>query len=341
MVNTMNIYNLEIQELEHYFITYGEKSYRAMQIWQGLYSQKIENFSDLTTLKWELINQLNDLYEFGRFNLLKRQTSLDDTEKFLFELPDGNTIETVLMSHNYGYSICITSQVGCNMGCDFCASGILKKKRNLTAGEMVLQILEVEKITEKKITSVVVMGIGEPFDNYDNVMKFIRIINHPKGLQIGARHITVSTCGIIPGILEYMNEGIQTNLAISLHASNDELRNKLMPINNKYNISSLINAVKEYIDKTNRRVTIEYILLDSVNDSLDNALELYNLLKGLNVYINIIPYNNVTENKYSRSKNIDKFFDFLKKKNLNVIKRKEQGVDIDAACGQLRIKSLK
>ena len=246
------------------------------------------------------------------------------------------------MEHDYGLSVCVSSEVGCNMACSFCESGRLKKVRNLETYEMVEQILLIEKDIDKRISSVVIMGIGEPLDNYDNVIEFIKVINDDKGIKIGARHITLSTCGIIPKIKELMNLPLQINLAISLHASNNELRSKIMPINKVYSLDKLMLTLDEYIEHTNRRVTIEYVMLNNVNDSLDNAEELIKLLKGKNVYVNLIPYNEVKEKPYKRSlKNqMVEFFDILKKRKINVQLRREQGSDIDAACGQLRSKHM-
>ena len=247
------------------------------------------------------------------------------------------------MYHDYGNSICVSSQVGCNMGCKFCESGRLKKVRNLETYEMVLQILMVEKDIKERISSVVIMGIGEPFDNYENVMNFIKIINEPKGIAIGARHITVSTSGIIPKIYEFMKLPLQVNLAISLHASNNELRSSIMSVNKAYNLNDLLQAIRDYIKFTNRRVTIEYVMLDSVNDSLENAKELAELLKGMNVYVNLIPYNETNHIEFKRSsKNqIMRFYDLLKQNGINVTIRKEFGGKISAACGQLRSKEVK
>ena len=247
------------------------------------------------------------------------------------------------MTHDYGYSVCVTTQVGCNMGCQFCASGMKKKLRDLETFEIILQILMVEELTNLKVSHVVVMGIGEPFDNYKNVTKFLEIINYPLGLEIGARHITVSTCGLVEKIYEYSDFPLQVNLAISLHAPNNEARNQIMPINKAYPIEKLVEAIKYYIDKTNRRVTIEYILLRDLNDTIKHANELADLLHGLNVYINLIPYNEVKEKPFKRStpEAMHAFFDQLKKRRLNVTLRKEQGSDIDAACGQLRSKHIK
>jgi 23S rRNA (adenine2503-C2)-methyltransferase len=245
------------------------------------------------------------------------------------------------MEHDYGLSVCVSSQVGCNMGCAFCESGRLKKVRNLETYEIIEQLLLIEKYVQKRIDSVVMMGIGEPFDNYDNIISFIRIINDPKGLAIGARHITVSTCGLVPKIKEFSNLDLQVNLALSLHAPNNELRNKLMPVNKAYSIDEVIDTIKEYIAKTNRRVTIEYVMLNMVNDGEDCAIELAKLLKGMNVYVNLIPYNETKNFGFTKSskERIDRFFDKLKELGINVTIRREFGGNIKAACGQLRSES--
>ena len=256
----------------------------------------------------------------------------------LFKLNDNEHIEAVLMNHDYGNSLCISSQVGCNMGCKFCESGRRKKVRNLTTGEMVEQILKVEDESNLRISHVVIMGIGEPFDNYDNICNFIKIINHSKGLNIGARHITVSTCGLVPKILDFANFPYQVNLAISLHAPNDELRKEIMPIAKAYPLKDLMNAIKIYLEKTNRRVTFEYILLDGINDSEKEAKELASLLQGINCYVNLIPYNETTNINFRRTRKwkILKFYDILKTHKINVTIRKEFGGNVSAACGQLR-----
>lgn len=242
------------------------------------------------------------------------------------------------MYHDYGISICVSSQVGCNMGCAFCESGRLKKERNLETYEIVEQILLIEEDIKQRISHVVVMGIGEPFDNYENVMNFIRIINHPKGLDIGSRHITVSTCGIVPKIETFMNDFNQVNLAISLHAPNDKIRNKIMPISKAYKLEELLNVLKKYIAKTNRRVTFEYIMLEGINDTKECAIELANILKGMNCYVNLIPYNETENIEFKRTKKMQilSFYDILKKNGINVTIRKEFGGKVDAACGQLR-----
>ena len=329
--------------LKEYFVQKGEKPFRASQIIEWVYRHRIASFDEITNMKKSVIEELKKDFYLPTLECETRQISKDGTQKFLFRLADGNLIETVLMQQEYGYSVCVTTEVGCNMNCCFCASGMKKKLRNLDTQEMVLQILMVAKLAEVRVSHVVVMGIGEPFDNYENVIRFLQIINHPLGLEIGARHITVSTCGVVPKIYEYSNFDLQVNLAISLHAPNNTLRDQLMPINKAYPIEELVKAIRYYIEKTNRRVTIEYILLKGVNDTIACADELATLLHGLNVYVNLIPYNEVQGKPYQRSSKEDMvaFFDWLKKRRINVQSRKEQGSDIDAACGQLRSKHMK
>jgi len=333
----MNIYGFTKSELESIFLNINEKKYKATQIYEWLYKKRIKSFDEITNIKKDIIDYLKKNYSLNELKLLKKEEDID-TIKYLFELEDNNKIEAVLMKHDYGNSLCISTQVGCNMGCSFCESGRLKKVRNLNTSEMVLQIKEVEEIENIRISHLVLMGIGEPFDNYDNVIKFIRIINDPKGIALGSRKITISTCGIIPKIKEFMNLDLQVNLAISLHASNNSLRDKLMNINKVYNLKDLIKVVKEYIDKTNRRVTFEYIMLKDVNDSTLNAYELIDLLKGMNCYVNLIPYNETSHIEYKKSdkKRIMEFYDTLKKNGINVTIRKEFGKNISGACGQLR-----
>ena len=336
-----NIYNYKLETLEDYFLSIGDKKFKARQIYDWLYIKKVNDFKLMSNIKKELQEKLSNEFSLDFINIKTVQRS-DLTNKYLFELIDGNYIEAVLMRHDYGNSVCVSSQVGCNMGCKFCESGRLKKVRNLEAYEIVQQIMLIESDIGSRIDSVVIMGIGEPFDNYDNIMDFIRIINSPYGINIGARHITVSTCGLIPKINDFANEDIQVNLAISLHASNDEIRNSIMPVNKVYSISDLMNCLKEYIAKTNRRVTIEYVMLNSVNDSIQNAEELASILRGMNVYVNLIPYNETShiEFKKSNKDTILKFYDTLKKHGINVTIRREFGGKIDAACGQLRAKEV-
>lgn len=332
-----NIYDLTLKELEEYFTQIGEKTFRASQVFEGLYKKRLSSFDEMTNISKDLRKKLADTFSLYKIKLLVKQTG-DNVNKYLFQLEDGNKIESVLMFHDYGISICVSSQVGCNMGCAFCESGRLKKVRNLLAYEIVEQILIIEEDIKKRITHVVVMGIGEPFDNYDNVLKFVKIINCNKGIDIGSRHITISTCGIIPGIKKFMEEDGQVNLAISLHAPNNELRSKIMPINKAYPLEKLMEVIKEYISKTNRRVTFEYIMLESVNDSEKEALELVKLLKGINCYVNLIPYNETENIEFKRTKEwkILKFYDILKSNKINTTIRKEFGGSVDAACGQLR-----
>ena len=336
-----NIYNYDYEKLEEKLISLGEKKFRAKQIWEWLYKHKVKTFAEMSNLNKDLIQKLNANFKIDYIKMKRKQES-DLTNKYLFELIDGNFIEAVLMKHDYGLSICVSSEVGCNMGCAFCESGRLKKVRNLETYEIVEQILLIEEDLNERIDSVVIMGIGEPFDNYDNIISFIKIINDPFGLAIGARHITVSTCGLIPKIKEFSNLDLQVNLAISLHAPNNDLRSKIMPVNKAYPLEDLIKVLKGYINKTNRRVTIEYVMLKEVNDSVENALELAHLLKGMNVYVNLIPYNETShiEFKKSAKSQILKFYDTLKKNKINVTIRKEFGKLIDAACGQLRAKEV-
>ena len=334
-----NLFNFTINELEDYFLNMGEKKFKATQVFEWLYIHKIHNIDEFSNIKKEIREKLKTDFTTNFIKIVAKEED-QLVKKYLFELNDQERVEAVLMHHDYGKSVCVSSQVGCNMGCKFCESGRLKKIRNLETYEMVLQILLIEQDINSKIDSVVVMGIGEPFDNYDNVMNFVKIINHPKGLGIGARHITISTCGIVPKIAEFSNFPLQVNLALSLHAPNDEIRNKIMPISKVYKINDIIKEIKDYIKKTNRRVTIEYVMLDKVNDSIDCAIELASLLKGLNVYVNLIPYNETKNIEYKRSNNIKKFQDKLLNLGINTTIRKEFGSNISAACGQLRSKEV-
>ena len=341
----INLYGQEITKLEKLLIDRGQKKYRATQLFTWIYEKKATTFDEMSDVSKAFREELNRDFCLTLPKIFVKQVSSDGTTKLLLELEDGAKVETVLMPYNYGNAICVSSQVGCNMACAFCASGLLKKKRNLEVYEMVGQVLVMNKLLEeagKHVTHIVVMGTGEPFDNYENVMDFIRIMNHPKGLAIGARHISVSTCGLVPGIMKYAHEGLQTNLAISLHAPNDEIRNKLMPISKAYPLDKLMEAVKYYEKTAGRRVTFEYIMLDGVNDSLECAKELVALVRGTMSYINLIPYNPVDEHSFKRSsdKNVHKFFSYLMQHGVNTTVRKEFGNDIDAACGQLRAKEI-
>ncbi len=337
----MNLYGIKKVDLEIFFESIGEKKFKATQVYEWLYQKKVKDIDQMTNLKKEVREKLKDSFSLEISKIIQRQIDVD-VEKYLFELEDHEKIEAVLMRHSYGLSVCVSSQVGCNMGCAFCESGRRKKVRNLETYELVGQILAIEEIINERISSVVIMGIGEPFDNFEHVMDFITIINDSKGLQIGSRHITVSTCGIVPKIKEFASFPLQVNLALSLHAPRDELRSKLMPINHRYPIKEVMDAIKEYIEKTNRRVTIEYILLKNVNDTKECALELVHLIKGMNVYVNLIPYNetNHIEFKKSDSSTVSEFYDVLQKNHVNVTIRREFGSKISAACGQLRSEKM-
>lgn len=334
-----NIYGLSYEDLEKVFLDIGSKKFHAEQLFRWLYEKRVESYEEVTNIKKEVLDYLKKEYIINRLSIVDVQEDVD-VSKYLFELDDGEHIEAVLMRHDYGNSVCISSQVGCNMGCRFCESGRRKKVRNLETYEMVLQLLMIEKILGERISHVVVMGIGEPFDNYDNLIKFFSIINHPKGMAIGARHITVSTCGLVPKILEFSEFPLQINLAISLHAPNNELRNEIMPINKVYPLEKLIPAIEVYLERTNRRVTFEYIMLKDINDSLECANELAKLIQNINCYVNLIPYNETNNLGYKRTNTIQimRFYDILKKNNVNVTIRREFGGKISAACGQLRSK---
>ncbi|MGL4973352.1 MAG: 23S rRNA (adenine(2503)-C(2))-methyltransferase RlmN [Culicoidibacterales bacterium] len=345
------IYDFTYEQLEAWMLENGEKKFRAQQIWNWLYIQQVKEFSEMNNVSKVLLEKLTENFVISPLTVNVVQASVDGTRKYLFNLNDGTLIETVLMPHKYGNSVCVTTQVGCNIGCSFCASGTLRKQRDLTAGEIMAQVMLVQhdlnSLIEageepKRVSHIVIMGIGEPFDNYDNFMDFLHIVNHPKGLAIGARHITVSTSGIVPKIRQFATEGLQVNLAISLHAPNDEVRSNIMKINSAYPIPELMAATREYIAKTNRRVTFEYIMMKGVNDQIIHARQLVKLVRGMNVYINLIPFNAVDEHGYQRStkEDVSAFFDHLKKEKIQVQVRREFGHDIDAACGQLRAKKL-
>ncbi len=332
-----NIYSYSVEDLEKYFTDINEQTFRATQVYEWLYKKKINDFDEIKNMKKEIKEKLSQDFNLDKLTITNKLEG-KDVYKYLFKLHDGNTVEAVLMKQSYGNSLCVSTQVGCNIGCHFCESGKLKRIRNLEPSEMVLQILAIEADLKIRISHVVLMGIGEPFDNYDNVIKFINIINYPKGIDIGARHITISTSGIVPKIEEFIKDGKQVNLAISLHAPNDEIRNKLMPINKVYNLSLLINIIKKYIRITNRRVTMEYIMLKDVNDSIECANQLSELLRGINCYVNLIPYNETNNSIFKKStkESVMKFYDVLKKNKINVTIRKEFGSNMMAACGQLR-----
>lgn len=348
-----SIYNLTEKDLTVWLTEQGEKSFRAAQVWKWLYDKRVNSFSEMSDLSLSTRSLLDERFSLASMEEDTLQRSKDGTIKCLFKLADGNLIETVLMEHSYGLSICVTTQIGCNIGCTFCASGLLTKTRDLTAGEIVEQVLYMQKKLDlepakKRVSHIVIMGIGEPFDNYDNVLRFIRIVNHPKGLAIGARHITVSTSGLDSKIKAFAHEGLQVNLALSLHAANNELRTRIMKLNKAIPIEKLMEAVDYYLDQTNRRITFEYILLKDVNDLESCAFDLANLILARNrlhlIHVNLIPYNPVHEfDHYKRSepKAIHRFISTLRAQGINTVVRGEHGTDIDAACGQLRSKQLK
>ncbi len=332
-----NIYGETMEALEQYFVEHNQAKFKATQVFEWLYKKRIHQFDEMRNVSKETISLLQQDFSMDFLKIVTKKSD-QDVSKYLFQLEDDNYIEAVLMYHDYGNSLCISTQVGCNMGCHFCESGRLKKVRNLKTSEMVRQVLAVEEDSAIRISHVVLMGIGEPFDNYEEVIKFIDIINHPKGIDIGSRHITVSTSGIVPKIKEFADYEKQVNLAISLHAPNNTIRNSIMEINKAYPIEKLIEAIQYYISKTNRRVTFEYILLKGVNDSRENAKELSTLLAGINCYVNLIPYNETSHIEYKKSdqNTILAFYDELKKNQIAVTIRREFGSNVNAACGQLR-----
>lgn len=340
-----NLYDFSMNRLVEEMISLNQKSFRASQIYSWLYQKRIKSIDEMSDISNSFKGIMKERYDIYLPNTIKKQVSYDGTVKLLLELEDKMSVETVLMRYDYGNAVCVSSQVGCNMGCKFCASGLIKKQRDLKPYEMVSQVMKIQEYLDEegkneRVSHVVIMGSGEPFDNYNNVMEFIKIINEQKGLAIGARHITVSTSGIPDKIIQYSKEGIQVNLAISLHASNNETRNKIMPVNKAFPLEKLFAAIKEYESNSGRRVTIEYILLKGLNDSIKNASELASLLKGTFAYVNLIPYNEVSENEFKRSDkdSVRAFYEELKRIGVNVTIRKEFGSDIDAACGQLRAK---
>lgn len=338
-----NIKDYNLEELKKEFSELGEKPYRAEQVFQWLYKENVTSFDEMTNLSLDLRKKLKENYTLCIYNIIKKQVASDGTRKYLFDVLDGNAIETVLMEYHHGYSICVSSQIGCKMGCKFCASTGIQFVRSLTSGEIVEQLLAVEREANIKISNIVFMGIGEPLDNYDNVINAIHIINNPKGLNIGARHISISTSGLVPKIYQLAEENIQCTLSISLHATTNEKRSSMMPVNNAYKIEELIKACKDYIKITNRRISFEYALAKDNNDNLEDAEKLVKLLRGMNCHVNLIPINKIENGKYTKStnENIIRFRDYLNDHGIVATIRRELGSDIDAACGQLRRKNIK
>ncbi|MEC0245613.1 23S rRNA (adenine(2503)-C(2))-methyltransferase RlmN [Paenibacillus chitinolyticus] len=350
-MNKPSIYGLTFDQLTAWLQPYGHKKFRASQIWEWLYRKRVASFADMTDVNKDCLGLLEEHFVIQTLEEHVKQESSDGTVKFLFRLSDGNLIETVLMKHKFGLSVCVTTQVGCNIGCSFCASGLLKKSRDLSAGEIVEQIMKVQFYLDKagkeeRVSHIVVMGIGEPFDNFENLSDFLRVVKDHKGLAIGARHITVSTSGLADKIVEFADSDLHVNLAVSLHAPNNELRTRIMKINKAIPIEKLMDAIDYYLGKTNRRLTLEYILLKDVNDAREHAEELAELIGDRRplVNVNLIPYNPVDEHsQYQRSEkeSVRAFYDILKKRNVSCSVRLEHGADIDAACGQLRSKQIK
>ncbi len=333
----MSIYNFTQEELEKYLIENSFKKYNAIQIIEWIYEKKENDFNKMTNLSKKLISFCIEKIDINTPKIIKVEKS-SLANKYLLELEDNNKIECVLMNHDYGYSLCVSSQVGCNMGCSFCESGRLKKVRDLTLDELVGQVIAVSDYENIRIDSIVVMGIGEPFDNFENIKRFISVVTNNKMINIGQRHITISTCGLVPKIYEFADLETGVNLAISLHAPNNEIRDKIMKINHAYKIEEIMKALDYYIDKTNRRVTIEYVMLAGINDSDECARELSKLVGGKLIYVNLIPYNETSNFDMKRSNDfkIKSFYDILKSNNINVTIRKEMGGNLSAACGQLR-----
>lgn len=340
-----NIKNFDLEELKDVLKNMGEKPFRAEQIFKWLFSDRVQTFDEMTNLSIDLRNKLSDNFRIGEFEIVRKLESIDGTKKYLFNVKDEaeNLIESVLMSYHHGYTICVSSQIGCKMGCKFCASTGIPFARSLESGEIVEQILAIEKDANIKISNIVFMGIGEPLDNFENVMKAIKIINNPKGLNIGARHISISTSGLVPKIYELADSKLQCTLSISLHSSNNKKRSEMMPINNAYPIEELMEACKYYIKVTNKRISFEYALSKDNNDNLDDAKELAKLLKGMLAHVNLISINKIEDGAYTKSsnENIIKFRDYLNDAGIVATIRRELGSDIDAACGQLRRQNLK
>jgi len=339
------IYDYTLEQLQDWVKEQGQPAFRAGQIFDWLYVKRVDDFEGMSNLPKALREKLAETFNFVTLKEITKLQSKDGTVKFLFGLHDDHAIETVIMRHNYGNSVCVTTQVGCRIGCTFCASTLGGLKRNLTPGEIVAQVVQAQKLLDpenERVSSIVIMGSGEPFENYDATMTFLRLMTHPKGLNIGQRHITVSTSGIVPNMIKFADENTQINLAISIHAPNDELRSKLMPVNRRFPFSEVIDACKYYIEKTGRRITFEYALIGGVNDRPEHAEELGKVLKDMLCHVNLIPVNYVPERDYVRTPRDDifEFHRILVRNRINATIRREQGHDIAAACGQLRAKHM-
>ncbi|TYQ15624.1 UNVERIFIED_CONTAM: 23S rRNA m(2)A-2503 methyltransferase [Acetivibrio alkalicellulosi] len=338
MAERVDLLNMNIDELKEFLVEMGEEKFRAGQIFKWV-NKGVKDIDHMTNLSKPLREKLKEKAYVNKFDIIKKIVSqIDGTIKYVFKLYDDEIIESVLMKYSHGFSVCISSQVGCKMGCKFCASTMDSFSRNLSASEMLDQVITIGKDIEERISNIVVMGIGEPLDNYDNILKFLRLVNHKEGLNIGMRHISISTCGLVPRILELSKENIPVTLSISLHAPNDETRGKIMPINKKYPLDKLIEACKIYTEATNRRITFEYSLIDSVNDKREDAIKLARLIKGMLCHVNLIPVNTVSSTGFVKSskEKIQMFKNVVESYGIETTVRREMGSDINAACGQLR-----
>ena len=338
-----DIASYSFEELQEEMLAIGEKGFRSRQIYSWIHEKLVDDFEEMTNLPKTLRQKLEVAYEIRRVEMEKRQISkIDGTNKFLFCLKDGNMVESVLMKYKHGNSVCISSQVGCRMGCRFCASTLDGLERNLTPSEMLRQVYQIQKITGERVSNIVIMGTGEPLDNYDNFLKFIHMVSDEHGLNISQRNITASTCGIVPNIRRLAEEKLQITLALSLHGSNQEKRRSLMPVANKYELQEVLEACDYYFEKTGRRITFEYSLVHGVNDTPEDAKELMGILKDRNCHLNLIPVNPIKERNYEKpdKKSAENFKNKLEKNGINVTIRREMGSDIDGACGQLRRKTM-
>ena len=343
MSEKIDIKSFNLQELTEYMVSRNEKAFRAKQIYEWMHVKHVDGFEDMTNISKKLKEELNSDCYITSLNQVEVQVSkIDGTRKYLFALEDGNVIESVLMRYKHGNSVCISSQVGCRMGCRFCASTLDGLVRGLRPSEMLDQIYKISRDIGERISNVVVMGTGEPMDNYDNLLKFIQLLTDENGLNISQRNLTVSTCGIVPRMRQLADEKLAITLALSLHASNQEKRKELMPVANSFDIHEVIDACKYYFEKTKRRVTFEYSLVGGVNDTDQDATELASLIKGMNCHINLIPVNPIKERDYVQSDTrvIEAFKNKLEKYGITVTIRREMGRDIDGACGQLRKKYI-
>ncbi len=333
-----DILSYEFENLCDYFESIGEKKFRAKQVYEWLHSKKVKNFDEMSNISLSLRTKLSEEFCINGIKIVKKlESSMDNTVKYLYELSDGNHIETVLMDYKHGNSLCISTQVGCKMGCKFCASTIAGFKRNLLPSEMLQQIYTTEEDSGRHVDSIVLMGIGEPLDNYDNVIAFLKMLSDKDGRNMSLRHVSLSTCGLVDRIYDLSEYKFGLTLSISLHAVNDKKRSEIMPVNNKYSISELLKACRYYIEKTGRRISFEYAVIHGVNDTAEDACGLIGLLKGINCHVNLIPVNEIKERDFKADrKALAEFSAMLEKGGLNVTTRRTLGTDINAACGQLR-----